>query len=59
MMTYEAASLAKSAGARELWLTHYSPQMTDPDEYTEQVCSVFPNTIIPHDSLSCVLHFEN
>ena len=59
MMTYEAASLAKSAGAKELWLTHYSPQMTDPDEYTEQVRSVFPNTIIPHDSLSCVLHFEN
>ena len=59
MMTYEAATLAKNADTKELWLTHYSPQLTDPDEYSKQVRLIFPKTVIPRDSLSCVLHFEN
>ena len=59
MMTYEAARLASDACTKELWLTHYSPQMNDPEEYAEQISSIFPRTVIPKDSLSCVLHFEN
>lgn len=33
MTFYEAAALAKEANPRQMWLTHYSPSLTRPDEF--------------------------
>lgn len=33
MTFYEAAQLAKEAEVKEMWLTHYSPSLTKPEEY--------------------------
>lgn len=44
-MTFsEAAEMAKKAEVREMWLTHYSPSLTDPEKYIDEVRNVFPNT---------------
>ena len=42
MTFYEAAKLAREADVRELWLTHYSPSLTRPEEYMEEVRRIFP-----------------
>ncbi len=37
MTFYEAAQLAKEAEVKEMWLTHYSPSLTKPEEYMDDV----------------------
>ncbi len=37
MTFYEAAQLAREAQVGELWLTHYSPSLTRPEEYMDDV----------------------
>ena len=32
MTFYEAATLAKEAEVEEMWLTHYSPSLTKPED---------------------------
>ncbi len=59
MTMYEAAQLAKTAEPKQLWLTHYSPSMTRPEEFTEEVRAIFPNTIIPKDGMTTELDFES
>lgn len=57
-MTFaEAASLAREAEADELWLTHFSPSITDPFEYESAVQTVFPNTVIGQDGMKRSLKF--
>lgn len=59
MMMYEAAELAKKAGVRELWLTHYSPSLAKPYEYQEMVDKIFSNTIMGKDRMCRELRFED
>ena len=54
----QSAELAKRANARQLWLTHYSPANPHPEEYEEEVRSIFPNTVISTDGQSTTLRFE-
>jgi ribonuclease Z len=57
-MTFrEAATLARDAGVRQLWLTHFSPSVSDPDEFAGNAREVFTNTIVGHDGLSIRLSF--
>lgn len=58
MTMYEAARIAKAAGVPELWLTHYSPSLTHPEEYLGDVRKIFPNTIAARDGRSMELNFE-
>ena len=58
MTMYEAAELAKRAGVKELWLTHYSPSLVHPEQFEEKVRKIFPGTIISKDRRSCELLFE-
>jgi len=58
MTFYEAARLAKEADAEELWLTHYSPSLTRPDEYIKEVKKIFPNSVTAKDGRSVELKFE-
>lgn len=58
MTMYEAAVLAKAAGAGELWLTHYSPSLMRPEEYIGDVRKIFPNTIAAKDGRTVELNFQ-
>jgi ribonuclease Z len=58
-MTFrEAAELAAKAQPKEMWLTHYSPSLTKPWEYMEQVTELFPNAKPGKDGMSVDLKFE-
>ena len=59
MTFYEAAQLAKDADVKELWLTHYSPSLTYPEEYVEEARKIFPNTIAAKDKRSVELVFSD
>ena len=57
MTFYEAAALAKDAEVKEMWLTHYSPSLTRPEEYMDEVCAIFPNARPGKDGMSVELDF--
>lgn len=58
-MTFqEAAQLAKAARVQELWLTHYSPSLTRPEQYMEEVRKIFPEAKAGKDRKSILLEFE-
>ena len=58
-MTFkEAARLAKEAQVKELWLTHYSPSLTRPEEFMDSVRNIFPNAWPGKDGKSVDLTFE-
>ena len=59
MTFYEAAQMAKSAGVAKMWLTHYSPSLTRPEEYAREVRAIFPETYISKDGRSEELLFED
>ena len=45
-MTFrEAAALARDAGVKEMWLTHYSPSLIRPDEYMDDGKRNFPQCL--------------
>ena len=58
MTFYEAASLAKEAQVREMWLTHYSPSLTRPEEYMDEVRRIFPAAKAGKDGMTAELSFE-
>ncbi len=59
MTFYEAADMAKRAGARELWLTHYSPSLMRPEDYMREVRKIFPNAVAARDGRSVDLLFQD
>lgn len=59
MTFYEAAKLAKDANVGELWLTHYSPSLTRPEEYMDAVREIFPKAIAAKDRRTVELMFED
>ena len=58
MTFYEAAEMAKEAGVKEMWLTHYSPSLVRPQDYEEKVRKIFPNTIVAKDRRTTTLLFD-
>jgi ribonuclease Z len=59
-MTFrQAALLAQAAGARQLWLTHFSPSMDNPRHYLREARAVFPNTVVGQDGMTAALHFRD
>ena len=57
MTFYEAAELAKRAKVKEMWLTHYSPSLTWPEDYMADTKAIFPNSIAGKDAMSVELDF--
>lgn len=55
----EAGNLAKKAGVKELWLTHYSPAMKNPEDYLEETRKIFKNTKLGFDRKSKIIMFED
>ncbi|MDO4329412.1 MAG: ribonuclease Z [Lachnospiraceae bacterium] len=59
MTFYEAANLAREAGPKVMWLTHYSPSLIKPEEYMEEVRAIFPAAKAARDGWSMELGFED
>lgn len=55
MLFSDSARLAQTAGAGQLWLTHYSPAMKEPKIYLDSVKTVFPDTVIGYDGIKTTL----
>lgn len=55
MLFSEAAHLAKDAGASQLWLTHFSPALEEPEAFIEQIQSVFPGAMVGKDGMKITL----
>lgn len=58
MMFKEAATIAKEAEVKEMWLTHYSPSLYKPKEYANNATSIFPNTVVAKDGRTVDLCYE-
>ena len=54
----QSAALAVQAGVKRLWLTHYSPMITDPEEYALRAQSIFPAAECGFDGKSILLQYE-
>lgn len=55
MVFSQAAKTAAASGSKRLWLTHYSPALTDLSEYEDSVKEIFPETTISADGESITL----
>ncbi len=58
MTFYEAAELARRAGAKELWLTHFSPSLVRAEDFMPQVKKIFADAHLGRDGKSVELLFE-
>ena len=54
----QSASLAAQAGAKRLWLTHYSPMITDPEAELHYAQSIFPAAECGFDGKRITLQYE-
>ena len=58
MTFHEAARLARAAGVRELWLTHYSPSLVRPEAFMKPVRQIFPAAHAGKDGMTAELVFD-
>ncbi|MBO6159225.1 MAG: ribonuclease Z [Firmicutes bacterium] len=59
-MSYrEAAQMAKDAGVKELWLTHFSPAMPAPKAFLSEATAIFPNARCGKDRLIREFMYED
>lgn len=59
-MTFrEAAEIARDAGVRRLWLTHFSQAMSDPADYRSHAADVFPDVELGYDGKRAELSFRD
>ncbi len=58
MLFSEAAQLALLANVGQLWLTHFSPSLPDPDAYLPNAREMFPNTVCGKDGMELTLRFS-
>lgn len=59
MVFSEAATIAKNANVKELWLTHYSPSLGNPNDFIHVARDIFPNTITGTDRLTKIISFDD
>ena len=50
--------MAAKAGAKRFWLAHYSPMITDPEEYKQAAQEIFPAAECGFDGKTITLQFE-
>lgn len=59
MLFSEAARLSKDGGVKELWLTHFSPSLYNPEDFLDVAKSKFENSVIGKELMIKELRFEN
>lgn len=55
MVFSDSAELAKRADVKQLWLTHFSPAMKNPEQYLDVARYIFENTEIGYDGIRTTL----
>lgn len=58
MTFYEAAKMARIANVEEMWLTHYSPSLSYPKNYENEVRKIFEKTQVAKDGMSVEIDFK-
>ncbi|MEA4972604.1 MAG: ribonuclease Z [Candidatus Metalachnospira sp.] len=58
MLFSEAAKLARIGKVNELWLTHLSPSLSEPEEYIDNAKSIFKNTSVGYDRMTKRINFS-
>lgn len=58
MLFHEAAELAREARVKELWLTHYSPSLDEPEQFLHEATAIFENTRVCQDGERTLICFE-
>jgi len=59
-MTFgEAATMAAAARAKQLWLTHFTPALPNPDYFRREAEAVFPQVVIGREHLATTLAFAD
>lgn len=58
MLFSEAAQLARQGKVAELWLTHFSPSVQEPEIYLEETKKIFENTKVGKDHLRTNIKFK-
>lgn len=58
MLFSEAAKLAKLGNVKELWLTHLSPSMKEPELFIDNAKNIFANTKVGYDRMYTRINFE-
>lgn len=59
-MTFrEAATMARDADVQQLWITHFSPGVDDPQAFAGNAREVFPAAVIGYDGMTASLAFPN
>lgn len=58
MTARQAAALARDAAARQLWLTHVSPSVEDPEDVARMARAIYPAAIAGTPGLRTLLHFS-
>lgn len=51
MLFSDAAAVAQEAGVKELWLTHFSPALHNPEDYLSVAQAIFQNAIVGQDGM--------
>ncbi len=59
MIFSEAATIGKEANVEEIWLTHFSPALTEPEEFLSNATDIFSNTKIGYDRISTTIKFQD
>jgi ribonuclease Z len=59
-MTFaEAGTLGAAARARQLWLTHFTPALPNPEYFAKEAEAVYPGVVIGHEHLTTTLAFRD
>lgn len=58
MLFGEAAQIAKEADVKELWLTHFSPALTEPKEFEYIAKNIFENSVVGEDRMCKTILFD-
>ncbi|MCH4193492.1 MAG: ribonuclease Z [Butyrivibrio sp.] len=58
MTFYEAAEMARKAQVKQMWLTHYSPSLVNPNEFMAETKKIFPDTVAARDGRMVTLNFQ-
>ena len=59
MLASEAATLAKNANVKELWLTHFSPALPQSYINIDRVKVIFQNTVAGYDRMTTTIDFAD
>jgi ribonuclease Z len=59
MLFSEAAEIAKASNSKVLWLTHFSPSLSEPEQYIHNANKIFANSLVGKDRMVTSLHFKD